>query len=342
MRCVDRVRCCFAARHWCSSRRCYHTPGSSSRQRRLWRQWLRGTLAPRHHAGTNDLLSKALGATGRKAAFAPRHYRIPPTRRHAAEGAFGRFRPPAGSDGALRLSPTAQRIPPRRGSSSRWRGSPPCRAGWGSPPAGRSGRSRRPSAAPASRCRDRPPAPPHAAVGRRLVEIDGREVARRRDDDIAASARPAEPRCVDAMPTNQLRTSFVPMPSTRRAPRSPPAGLRHRNRSRRAPGVHPAPAGGEVGRKRGGGWRPGGRRRRRSPPTVRRRQQDEYSNRGSRQHGGHLPGPFLRHRPRRRALRGRALQGPRRRRHPPLARRDADEGQGPAHGEARLRCRPVA
>ena len=38
MRCVDRVRCCFAARQWCSSRRCYHTPGSSSRQRRLWRQ----------------------------------------------------------------------------------------------------------------------------------------------------------------------------------------------------------------------------------------------------------------------------------------------------------------
>ena len=42
---------------------------------------------------------------------------------------------------------------------------------WGSPPAGRSGRSRRPSAAPASRCRDRPPAPPHAAVGRRLGSI---------------------------------------------------------------------------------------------------------------------------------------------------------------------------
>ena len=38
---------------------------------------VRGTLAPRHHAGTNILLSKALGATGRKAAFAPRHYRFP-------------------------------------------------------------------------------------------------------------------------------------------------------------------------------------------------------------------------------------------------------------------------
>ena len=34
--------------------------------------------------------------------------------------------------------------------------------------------------------------------------------ARDLDDDIAASARPAEARCVAAMPTNQLRTSFVP------------------------------------------------------------------------------------------------------------------------------------
>ena len=40
-------------------------------------QCVRGTLAPRHHAGTNNLLSKALGATGRKAALAPRHYRFP-------------------------------------------------------------------------------------------------------------------------------------------------------------------------------------------------------------------------------------------------------------------------
>ena len=35
-----------------------------------------GTLPPRHHAGTNNPLSKALGATGLKAALAPRHYRI--------------------------------------------------------------------------------------------------------------------------------------------------------------------------------------------------------------------------------------------------------------------------
>ena len=70
-----------------------------------------------------------------------------PHRRHAAEDDLGRFRPPAGSDGALRLRPRARRTPPRRASSSRWRGSPPCRTGRGSPPAGRSGRSRRPSAA---------------------------------------------------------------------------------------------------------------------------------------------------------------------------------------------------
>ena len=56
-------------------------------------QCVRGTLAPRHHAGTNDLLSKALGATGRKADFAPRHYRIPPPGdmpRKATSAASGR------------------------------------------------------------------------------------------------------------------------------------------------------------------------------------------------------------------------------------------------------------
>ena len=38
LRCVvDRLCCCVAARHWRSSRRCFHTPGSSSRQRRQWR-----------------------------------------------------------------------------------------------------------------------------------------------------------------------------------------------------------------------------------------------------------------------------------------------------------------
>ena len=39
---------------------------------------VRGTLAPRHHAGTNNLVSTTLGATGLKADLAPRHYRIPP------------------------------------------------------------------------------------------------------------------------------------------------------------------------------------------------------------------------------------------------------------------------
>ena len=45
LRCVDRLCCCFAARHWCSSRCCYHTPGSSSRQRRLWRPVCAGHLS---------------------------------------------------------------------------------------------------------------------------------------------------------------------------------------------------------------------------------------------------------------------------------------------------------
>ena len=144
-------------------------------------QCVRGTLAPRHHAGTNILLSKALGATGRKAALAPRHYRISlpsDMPRKAPSVASGRR---SGSDGALRLRPPAPRTPPRRGASSRWRGSPRCRMLPGSSPAGSSGRSRQPSAAPASRCRDRPPASPHATVGRRLVGTEVREVAGRRE-----------------------------------------------------------------------------------------------------------------------------------------------------------------
>ena len=152
-------------------------------------------------------------------------------------------------------------------------------------------RSRRPSAAPASRHRDHPPAPPHAAVGRRLVGIDVRVKSpaaasgasaasptrstnvpgpttttgryrspqatgplpacrgaqphpvagprqhrlggtggdRGRDDDIAASAQPDEAGSVAAMPTNQLRTSFVPMTSTRRSPSAGSIQLRTLN-----------------------------------------------------------------------------------------------------------------
>ena len=77
-------------------------------------QCVRGTLAPRHHAGTNNLLSKALGATDLKAALAPRHYRIPPPGdmpRKALSAASGRR---SGSDGGLRVRPPARRTPPRR------------------------------------------------------------------------------------------------------------------------------------------------------------------------------------------------------------------------------------
>ena len=100
MRCVDRVRCCFAARHLVS------TLGAAITRRALrpghvacGDHCVRGTLPPRHHAGTNDLLSKALGATGRKAALAPRHYRIAPPGdmpRKATSAASGRRN---GSDG---------------------------------------------------------------------------------------------------------------------------------------------------------------------------------------------------------------------------------------------------
>ena len=53
---------------------------------------MRGTLAPRHHAGTNFLLTETLAAIGLKADFAPRHYRIA-----ALRAALGHVatRPPA-------------------------------------------------------------------------------------------------------------------------------------------------------------------------------------------------------------------------------------------------------
>ena len=80
-----------------------------------------------------------------------------------------------------RIRDAARRTPPRRGPSSRWRGSPPCPAGRGSPPGGTfrplSTAIRRTSAALPGTVR---PQPPHAPVGCRLVRINGREVVRRR------------------------------------------------------------------------------------------------------------------------------------------------------------------
>ena len=107
------------------------------------------TIAPAPKRHQRNLVS-TLAATARKADLAPRHYRIAPPRdmpRKATSAASGRR---YGSDGALRLSPTDRRTPPRRGSSSRWRESPRCRGSLGSPSTGCVDRPRRPSAAPAS------------------------------------------------------------------------------------------------------------------------------------------------------------------------------------------------
>ena len=65
-------------------------------------------------------------------------------------------------------------------------------------------------------------------ASQRQHRLGGAGGDRGRDDAIAASARPAEARCVAAMPTNQLRTSFAPMTSTQRAPWQLPAALRQR------------------------------------------------------------------------------------------------------------------
>ena len=121
MRCVDRVRCCFAARHLVS------TLGAAITRRALRPGnvacgdcCVRGTLAPRHHAGTNDLLSKALGATGRKAAFAPRHYRIAPPGdmpRKATSAASDR-RPVVTGVAPQTPSPTGTAVPPITATSA--------------------------------------------------------------------------------------------------------------------------------------------------------------------------------------------------------------------------------
>ena len=161
-------------------------PGNVARGDRC----VRGTLAPRHHAGTNNLLSKALDATGRKADLVPRHYRIlacsagtprrecdvPRRGRPAVAGRCASLRPPDGH---------------RRGAHHRLVGA--CQ-----PHVGPSG----------VRCPQNAP-----------VALDERLPAehRGRDDDIAASARPAEAGCVAAMPTKQFRISFVPLTSTRRS-----------------------------------------------------------------------------------------------------------------------------
>ena len=138
--------------------------------------------APKRHQ-RNPLIT--LAAAALKADLAPRHYRIPPPGdmpRKTPSAASGSRK---GSDGALRLRPPARRTPPRRGSSSRRRGSPQCRGRPGSPPAGRSGRSRRPAAAPAPRCRDYPPAPPRCGRGSLALGIDLRAKSPTRSTNVS-------------------------------------------------------------------------------------------------------------------------------------------------------------
>ena len=78
LRCVDRLRCSVCS--LALGRHRWVTPSRRalpSRPCRAWRPIDAGTLAPRHHAGTNFLLTRTLAATGLEAIFAPRHYRIP-------------------------------------------------------------------------------------------------------------------------------------------------------------------------------------------------------------------------------------------------------------------------
>ena len=178
--------------------------------------------APKRH---QNYLLITLAAAALQADLAPRHYRIPPP---------GDRPPKAPSAASGRRPVVTGRCASRRPPDEHHHGAEHRLVGTDHRDVGKA-RVRRPRDAPAALDGH----PPHqrraagtvrpdrhdAAVGRRPVGTDAREVARRRDDDIAASARPAEARCVAAMPTNQLRTSFAPMTSTRRAPWPPPAGL---------------------------------------------------------------------------------------------------------------------
>ena len=106
LRCVDRL-CCASQRGTGAALGAAFTrralrPGNVASGDRC----VRGTLPPRHHAGTNILLSKALGATGRKAAFAPRHYRIPPPSDRPPNAPSPASDRRNGSDGACTLSRT--------------------------------------------------------------------------------------------------------------------------------------------------------------------------------------------------------------------------------------------
>ena len=113
------------------------------------------TIAPAPKRHQRNLLI-TLAAAARKADLAARHYRIPPSGdmpRKPTSAASGRL---SGSDGrcaTARIIVSSARVTR-------------CRARRGSPRAGRSGRSRRPSAAPASRCRVRTLAPPQCSRGR--------------------------------------------------------------------------------------------------------------------------------------------------------------------------------
>ena len=256
LRCVvDRLCCCVAARHWRSSRAAFTRralrPGNVASGDRC----VRGTLAPRHHAGTNSLLSKALGATGPKADLAPRHYRIPPP------GDMPRKAPSAASG---RRPVVTRRCASDRAPDEGHHGAEHRHVGAGHSMSGRPEFATRTTlrslSTPISRTRVARPEPSArtATIQPRAAGSSGPTYAkspaaasgasapwpansstsraaggdRGRDDAIAACARPAEVRCVAAMPTNQLRTSFAPMTSTRRVPWPPLAGLRHRNRSR--------------------------------------------------------------------------------------------------------------
>ena len=180
------------------------------------------TIAPAPKRHQRKIVS-TLAATAQKADLAPRHYRIAPPGdrpRKASSAASGRRPVVTG-----RCAPcTSDRVPDghRHGAHHRLVGAGRLHVG----PVGVRRPRDAPAAldghqphAPASRYRDRPPAPPRC----------GRRPPARRDRRTRSRLRPARRAAMRGRDADEpLRTFFVPMTSTR----LPPTGLRHGNRWR--------------------------------------------------------------------------------------------------------------
>ena len=193
------------------------------------------TIAPAPKRHQNNLLI-TLAAAARKADLAPRHYRIP----HRATCRARRLRPLPAAVAVVTGRCASDRPPTEHhhGAHHRLVGAGHLHVGLAEVrlSAGRSGRSRRPSAAPASRCQVRPPAPPRCRRGSPARRIDGRanSPADTLDERLRAEHRARPLPVPQAFATSAPWCSAVP----RGRPTAAPAGWL---RAAIAAGTKPSP-----------------------------------------------------------------------------------------------------